>query len=155
MNAKGCSDEYPRVPTRFYQPHSLSGFLGSRNRCKTRASDLLWKHREAHQEGLFAHERRLLGLFSTILSGDLSNTHNCGRQGGTLRRYGRSKQRRSDCSLISLALDGAGFPRHSEILPGNVSEPGMLQGELRRCSPAWATGCRPDRCRRQSPPRPA
>ena len=67
-----------------------------------RTSDLLWRHREALQEGLFAHERRLLDLPATMLFHDLSNTHYCGQQSGTLLRYRRSKQRRSDCPLVSL-----------------------------------------------------
>ena len=28
----------------------------------------------------------------------------------------------TDCSTLALALDGAGFPRSCEILPGNVSD---------------------------------
>ena len=107
-----------------------------------RTSDLLWKHREALQEGLFARERRLLDLPSTILFYDLSNTHYCGRGSGTLLRYGRSKQKRSDCPLVSLALalDGAGFPRRCEILPGNVSEPGTLQEALQRLAGTCGEG---------------
>ena len=107
-----------------------------------RTSDLLWKHREALQEGLFARERRLLDLPSTILFYDLSNTHYSGRQSGTLLRYGRSKQKRSDCPLVSLALalDGAGFPRRCEILPGNVSEPGTLQEALQRLAGTCGEG---------------
>ena len=107
-----------------------------------RTSDLLWKHREALQEGLFARERRLLDLPATMLFYDLSNTHYCGRQSGTLLRYGRSKQKRSDCPLVSLALalDGAGFPRRCEILPGNVSEPGTLQEALQRLAGTCGEG---------------
>ena len=99
-----------------------------------RIGDLLWKHREALQSGLFARERSLLALPETIVFYDLSNTHYTGRHNHTLRRFGRSKQKRSDCPLVSLALalDGSGFPRRCEILPGNVSEPGTLQPVLER-----------------------
>ena len=49
-------------------------------------------------------------------------------------QFGRSKQKRSDCPLatLALALDGAGFPRCSEVLKGNVSEPGTLQAAIER-----------------------
>ena len=51
-----------------------------------------------------------------------------------MTRCGRSKQKRNDCPLVSLALllDGAGFPRSCEILPGNISEPGTLQDAMGR-----------------------
>ena len=46
-----------------------------------------------------------------------------------LAEYGRSKERRSDCPLVTLALvlDGSGFSRRSRIFPGNLSEPTTLQ----------------------------
>ena len=99
-----------------------------------RTGDLLWKHREALQAGLFARERDLLALPETIVFYDLSNSHYTGRDNRTLRRFGRSKQRRNDCPLVSLALalDGSGFPRRCELLAGNVSAPSTLQPALER-----------------------
>ncbi len=49
-------------------------------------------------------------------------------------RHGRSEQKRSDCPLVTLALsqDETGFPCHSEILPGNVSEPATLAAAIER-----------------------
>ena len=72
----------------------------------------------------------LLDLPETIAFYDLTNVHHHGE----LPRFGRSKQKRDDCPLITLALalDGAGFPRSCEILPGNVSEPGTLEDALAR-----------------------
>ncbi len=68
----------------------------------------------------------------TIAFYDLTNVH--GRADGKLPRFGRSKQKRNDCPVITLALalDGAGFPRSCEVLPGNVSEPGTLGDALSR-----------------------
>ncbi len=99
-----------------------------------RTNDLLWKHRQALQKGLFERERDLLKLSGTLVFYDLSNMHYTGRPNDTLRRFGRSKQKRSDCPLVSLALalDGAGFPRRCEVLPGNVSEPGTLKEALNK-----------------------
>ncbi|MCP3667647.1 MAG: hypothetical protein GY696_35015, partial [Gammaproteobacteria bacterium] len=36
--------------------------------------------------------------------------------------YGHSKEKRSDCPLVTLALvlDGSGFSRRSQIFPGNI-----------------------------------
>ena len=49
-----------------------------------------------------------------------------------LRRFGRSKQRRYDCPLVTLTLvlDEMGFPRSSEILPGNVGDAKPLESAL-------------------------
>ena len=49
-------------------------------------------------------------------------------------QFGRSKQRRNDCPLITLGLmlDDAGFPRACEFLAGNVSEGQTLQDAVRR-----------------------
>ena len=42
--------------------------------------------------------------------------------------YGRSKEKLSDCLLVSLALvlDASGFPCQVELFPGNISEPKTL-----------------------------
>ena len=99
-----------------------------------RINDLLWKHRQSLQQGLFLRERLLLDIPDAIVFYDLSNTFYTARPNDTLRRFGRSKQKRNDCPLVSLALllDGAGFPRSCEILPGNISEPGTLQDAMGR-----------------------
>ena len=55
-----------------------------------------------------------------------------GRPASKLAKFGRSKQKRNDCPLVTLALarDEGGFPRRSSVLPGNVSEPGTLLDAL-------------------------
>ena len=101
----------------------LLGLEGDRKalRRKTlyRIGDLLWRHRAAIQRELFNRERALLDLPETIAFYDLTNVHYHGHTDGELPRFGRSKQKRDDCPLITLALalDGAGFPRSCEILP--------------------------------------
>lgn len=99
-----------------------------------RIGDLLWRHRAEIQRELFNRERSLLDIPDTIAFYDLTNVHYHGHTHGELPRFGRSKQKRDDCPLITLALalDGAGFPRSCEILPGNVSEPGTLDDALAR-----------------------
>ena len=99
-----------------------------------RIGDMLWRHRAAIQRELFNRERSLLDFPDTIVFYDLTNVHYHGHTDGELPRFGRSKQKRNECPLVTLALalDGAGFPRSCEILPGNVSEPGTLQEALAR-----------------------
>ncbi len=116
----------------------LLGLEGDRKalRRKTlcRIGDRLWRHRAAIQRELFNRERALLDLPETIAFYDLANVHCHGHTDGELPRFGRSRQKRDDCPLVTLALalDGAGFPRSCEILPGNASEPGTLEDALDR-----------------------
>lgn len=99
-----------------------------------RTGDVLWRLRRALQAGLFRRERELLGLPDTIVFYDLTNTWYTGRSDKELLRFGRSKERRDNCPLVTLALslDGAGFPRGCEVLAGDVSEPSTLQAALER-----------------------
>jgi len=47
-------------------------------------------------------------------------------------KHGRSKQKRSDCRLVTLGLvlDGDCFPLHSRVFEGNASEPETLETML-------------------------
>ena len=99
------------------------------------ASDLLWKHREAIETHLYSQERDLFSFSETITLYDLTNTFFEGEaKGNPKAQRGRSKEKRSDSPLVTLGLvlDGSGFPRKSQIFPGNASEPTtlsvMLQG---------------------------
>lgn len=91
--------------------------------------DLLYAHRKEIMAGLFGNTKELLGLRETLVFYDLTNTFSTGRQHGGLLKFGRSKEKRSDCSPVTLAvvLDGSGFIRMANILPGNASEPGTLK----------------------------
>ena len=69
---------------------------------------------------------------------DLSNFYFEGRrEGSTLAQFGRSKEKRSDAKLVSLALmtNGQGFVRRSKIYRGNISEPSTLQEVISFLSP--------------------
>ena len=98
-------------------------------------SDQLWKHREAIEMHLYSQERDLFSLSETITLYDLTNTFFEGEAKiNPKAQRGRSKEKRTDCPLVTLGLvlDGSGFPRKSQIFPGNASEPEtlsvMLQG---------------------------
>ena len=98
-----------------------------------RIGDCLWKRQAEIEQHLFRRERDLLNVPTTIVFYDLSNTYTTGQHDDQgLRRFGRSKQRRNDCPLVTLALvlDEMGFPRSSEILPGNVGEAKTLKAAL-------------------------
>ena len=65
-----------------------------------------------------------------IILYDITNTYLTGRaHESSLAHHGRSKQKRNDCPLLTLALvlDEDGFPKASRLLPGNVSESGTLR----------------------------
>ena len=93
-----------------------------------RLSDVVVKHHRTIEDALFASQRNLFGTSGAVLFYDLTNTHMTGRSASKLARFGRSKQKRNDCPLVTLGLatDEGGFPRRSNVLPGNVSEPGTL-----------------------------
>ena len=78
-----------------------------------RLSDLLVKHHRSIEDALFARQRKLIGNADTVIFYDLTNTHMVGRPASEQARFGRSKQKRNDCPLVTLALatDEGGFPR--------------------------------------------
>ena len=90
----------------------------------------------AMQHGLYA--KQLLGFSETLLLFELTNTFYTGRKKGALLEYGRSKQKRSNSPLVTLALtlDASGFVRSARILPGNASEPKTLQKAVEELSSA-------------------
>ena len=98
-----------------------------------RASDALYKHREALQDHLFSQAQTIFGFGETITLYDLTNTYFEGVAAGLAKaKRGHSKECRSDCPLVTLAmaLDGSGFPRRSRVFAGNASEPATLADML-------------------------
>jgi hypothetical protein len=99
-----------------------------------RASDLLYRHRDALQEHLFGKACSMFGLGSpTITLYDLTNTYFEGVAAGVSKaKRGHSKECRSDCPLVTLAmaLDASGFVRRVQFFAGNASEPATLKGML-------------------------
>ena len=88
-------------------------------------SDKLLKHKEAIESHLFNQEKQLFSFRETISLYDLTNTYfegSCKRN--DLAAYGHSKEKRTDCPLVTLALvlDASGFPKKSKVFEGNVSE---------------------------------
>jgi transposase len=102
-------------------------------------ADQLYQHREAIEQHLYQRETELFNLERRIVLYDLTNTYFEGRAAGNAKaQFGRSKEKRSDCPLVTmgLVLDGDGFPVCSRIFDGNVSEPGTLEemiNQLHNC----------------------
>ena len=96
------------------------------------ASDLLLSHKTTIEEQLYQREKELFNLEEVITLFDITNTYFEGHNNHSGAKKGRSKEKRSDCDLISLGLllDGSGFPKKSKILPGNISEPSTLKDML-------------------------
>ena len=98
-----------------------------------RASDALMKHREAIEGHLFSRAMGLFDLEPTVTLFDLTNTffEGAARDQPKAER-GHSKDKRSDCRLLTLGLvlDGAGFVRRSQVFEGRVDEPQTLAGML-------------------------
>ena len=74
---------------------------------------------------------------TTVTLFDLTNTFFEGAADKQPKaRRGHSKEKRSDCPLLTLGLvlDGSGFVQRSEVFPGNVKESSTLEGMLARLS---------------------
>ena len=102
-----------------------------------KVSDMLLKNKaeiEAHLQG---RETHLFNLDEKILLYDLTNTffEGSGRY-NQKAHFGVSKEKRSDCPLVTLALlmNADGFPKRSQVFEGNVSEPGTLEKILQGTS---------------------
>lgn len=96
------------------------------------ADDLL-KHKDAIEAHLYQRENDLFQLGRTLVLYDLTNTYFEGQaRSNPLACHGRSKEKRSDCPLVTLGLvlDGHGFPMNSQVFPGNASEPATLSDML-------------------------
>ncbi len=91
-----------------------------------RISDKLLNLREELEPYLRAREHELFNLNRTIILYDLTNSYfegNC-VENPKARRSVNSKEKRSDCPLISvgLVLDGDGFILTHKVFPGNLND---------------------------------
>jgi transposase len=98
-----------------------------------RASDALMRHKEAIEKHLFWKASELFGINETVTLYDLTNTYFEGEaKTNPKARRGRSKEKRSDCPLVTLGLvlDGSGFVRRSRTFEGNANESKTLENML-------------------------
>jgi hypothetical protein len=107
-----------RFTHRWLQHHSALGeligydFSGLDASRLYQVSDLLLKHQDTLERHLYGRERTLFKLDEIITLYDLTHTYFEGQaKANALAARGRSKEKRSDCPLVTLALvlDGSGF----------------------------------------------
>lgn len=97
--------------------------------------DTLLPYKEKIEKALYQKETELFPQERVLFLYDLTNTYFEGRAlGNKLAKRGKSKEKRSDCPLVTLALlvDGQGFPVFSQIYEGNQAEPETLADILDR-----------------------
>ena len=98
-----------------------------------RTSDLLVKNRHVIESLLFARIGELFSLETTVTLYDLTNTYFEGEAAANGKaKRGHSKEKRSDCPLVTLGLvlDGSGFVRRSRMFEGNFTESATLEEML-------------------------
>jgi len=99
-----------------------------------RTADLLMRHRDKIEAALFTNIQGLFSLPVAVTLYDLTNTYFEGTAAGNAKAArGRSKEKRSDCPLVTLGLvlDSSGFVRRSRMFAGNAAEAGTLQDMLK------------------------
>ena len=92
-------------------------------------ADELLRYKTTIEQHLFGRERQLFPDRQSLYLFDLTNFHMEGVcAGNELAAFGKSKQKRDDLRLVSLALmvDGEGFPVTSRVYEGNIGEPVTL-----------------------------
>lgn len=97
--------------------------------------DLLFKHKEEIEKALFLKEEHEFSLKKRVFLYDLTNTYFEGSAKGNKKaKLGHSKEKRTDCPLVTLALvvDELGFPVFSQIYDGGQSEPITLGDVLKK-----------------------
>lgn len=137
---RACHPASERETHRWLQYQSGLGELISHNFAESnlykmyQVSDLLLKKKSVIEEHLYLREQSIFSLQETITLYDLTNTYfegNC--RGNSIAKRGHSKEKRSDCPLVTLGLvlDSSGFPKRSHVYEGNVSEPATLSEMIR------------------------
>ena len=99
-----------------------------------RAATLLWKNHEIIEGKLADTSKDLFSLGEKVILYDLTNTYfESSKENSSLAQYGKSKEKRKDCPLITLALtvDEEGFPKQSKIYKGNIGEASTLEDILK------------------------
>ncbi len=91
--------------------------------------DVIYANKTKIEHGLYNSASKLYPSDKKLFLFDLTNTYLQGSaKANHLAKRGHSKEKRSDCALVSLALvvDHRGLAIYSEIYEGNISEPRTL-----------------------------
>ncbi len=107
-------------------------------------SDKLYKHKKEIDSFLYNRISDMFNLEDRLVIFDISNTYFESRKTGSkVAKYGRSKEKRSDCPLVVFTgvINAQGFIRHSRIYEGNKADASTLEdmiADLAEYSPASA-----------------
>lgn len=108
----------------------LTGFpLRSSLNSYYRSGDTLFSLKKALEEHLCMREKDIFSLSEKLFFLDLTNSYFEGQADGNPKAtWGLSKEKRSDCKLVSLGLiiDELGFAKYSELFAGNQHEAEVL-----------------------------
>ena len=108
----------------------LTGFpLRSSLNSYYRAGDTLFSLKKALEQHLSMREKDIFSLSEKLFFLDLTNSYFEGQADGNPKAtWGLSKEKRSDCKLVSLGLiiDELGFAKYSELFAGNQHEAEVL-----------------------------
>jgi hypothetical protein len=101
-----------------------------------RALDLLSQHKDDIEQGLYWHDRDLCNMSVDVVLYDLTTLRfeSTREDIGELKRFGYSKENRSDCTqvILGLLVDTDGIPLGFEVYPGNTFEGHTLAGIVTR-----------------------
>lgn len=101
-----------------------------------RAMDMLYKHKEGIEKNLYWYKRDLFDMLLDVVLYDLTTLRfeSTREDTGNLRRFGFSKEKRSDCTQVVLGLlvDTNGIPLGFEVYPGNTFEGKTLEDIVRK-----------------------
>ena len=95
------------------------------------AAPSLYALKDKLERHLCARTDSLFNLTNRVILYDLTNFYFEGSKHTSAKaRFGRSKEKRSDCRLLvlALAINTEGFIRYSSILAGNTADPESLPG---------------------------
>lgn len=141
---------FTMVAARFVRPTSkLAMYEGMRERLYPglapdevllhhlyRALDLLNAHKDELEKSLFFHGRDLFSVEVDVVLYDLTTLRfeSVREDMGELRRFGFSKEKRSDCTQVVLGLmvDTDGIPLGFEVYPGNTVEGKTLKDIIQK-----------------------
>ncbi|NIA11163.1 MAG: IS1634 family transposase [Nitrospiraceae bacterium] len=99
-----------------------------------RASDRLYSVKDKMEEHLSGVEKELFSLSEKLFFFDLTNSYFEGQANGNGKaKWGRSKEKRNDCKLVTLGLiiDERGFAKYSKLFAGNQYEAKTLSGMVK------------------------
>lgn len=99
-------------------------------------ADKLLANKDKLEKQLYQNQCDLFDHQKTLFLFDLTNFYFEGKaEGNDLAKRGKSKEKRDQNALVSLALivDEHGFPVKSEVFEGNVGEPSTLKLILESC----------------------